>query len=893
MPENNRIHLQDGGLAQVAIRMVQQPPLLANEPVNSPEAAIRVMNDFLSQMDRELFCIVNLQSDMKPINMNIVSVGALNEALVHPREILKSAILSNASGMMLIHNHPSGNLEPSEQDILTTDRMVRIGQLMGIPVVDHIIVGRGKEYYSFHERGTIPVVTQSFARDLEHLQFGAKVAENASVVSEPAAEMLSDAAVSPDQTKAVSTATIPLPVEGKDLNAVMQSLEKGMEDFLQGDESRYRQYLQVMTKFHSYSLNNTLLIAMQRPDATLCNSYKRWQGLGRQVRAGEKGIRIIAPAPIKTKRTREQKDGNQKTILGTDGKPLTEEVEVTIPRFKPTTIFAYEQTEGEPLPLLLPEELTASVENFELFMKAIEKAAPVPIRFDEIEGGAKGYYHTINKEIVIQKGMSELQTMKTAVHECAHSLLHDKDLLAVQGIQKDSMTKEVEAESVAFAVCQYFGLDTSDYSFPYIAGWSHSHDIKDVKASLDTVRKTAGQFIDDVSEQMKILIQEREASREQATVDEAVKDGNIMDSPEGRLLHGRDAMFGIYQIADGTAGEAYQFMGTDFVKSSGMTIAGKDYALIYTGELQPGQNLDQLYEQFNLHHPADYTSHSMSVSDVVVLNQNGQAQAFYVDSFGFTELPDFTRERSDMLLPKPDIDLVVMEQEELRNLAVKLDSFAYDFDPHAYGDAVEDREAALTELQADLSAGKVSYMRQWLQDIVDDGNANSPDQVGQAVQLMEKLDRIEAARGQHQEQARENGSITFYVAECSEFPIMGEYHENLTLEEALKVYDSIPSGRMNGVKGIGFDLQDGSDYAGKFDLMIGGRVQRDVIDGIDHYRTQPLVQKALQDVEKHMTARQKNVNRPTENTTAKEDKSPEPDRKKPEKTQKRKEAVCI
>ena len=267
--------------------------------------------------------------------------------------------------MMLIHNHPSGSLNPSQEDIVTTDRLVQIGQMMGIPVVDHVIIGRGQEYYSFHERGILPVARKQFATNMDQLAFGAKVAEP-----------------TPEPT------TIPLPVEGKDINAVMESLEKGMESFLQGDEARYRQYLQVMTKFHSYSLNNTLLIAMQRPDATLCNSYKRWQGLGRQVRAGEKGIKIIAPAPVKQKRLREKKDQNQNTVLGANGKP--EEVEITIPRYKTATIFAYEQTEGEPLPLLAPKELTASVENFDLFMKAIKAVSPVPIRFDDIDGGAKG-----------------------------------------------------------------------------------------------------------------------------------------------------------------------------------------------------------------------------------------------------------------------------------------------------------------------------------------------------------------------------------------------------------------------------------------------------------------------------------------------------------------------
>lgn len=850
MPEHNN-YQNENQLQQVGIRIVQEPPLMANEPVNSPEAAVRVMNEFLSQMDRELFCIVNLQSDLKPINMNIVSVGALNEALVHPREILKSAVLSNASSMMLIHNHPSGSLNPSQEDIVTTDRLVQIGQMMGIPVVDHVIIGRGQEYYSFHERGTLPIVRNQFATNMDQLTFGAKVAEP-----------------TPGPT------TIPLPVEGKDINAVMESLEKGMESFLQGDEARYRQYLQVMTKFHSYSLNNTLLIAMQRPDATLCNSYKRWQGLGRQVRAGEKGIKIIAPAPVKQKRLREKKDQNQNPVLGANGKPEMEEVEITIPRYKTATIFAYEQTEGEPLPLLAPKELSASVENFNLFMKAIKAVSPVPIRFDDIESGAKGYYHTIDKEIVIKKGMSEAQTMKTVVHECCHSILHDKDLMKAQGIEKDTMTKEVESESVAFAVCQAFGLDTSDYSFPYIAGWSHNHDTKDVKASLDVIRKTAGQIIEDMTEQLQLLVQEKENSR----ADDLFK--NV--SPELTLLQGKAKQFGIYQIADGSNGEKYQFMSSDFAKEQGIDIAGQDYECVYSGAWEQGQSLDQIYERFNLDRPEDFTGHSLSMSDVIVINDGDSVQAHYVDTFGFTELPDFIQQRIDIALQAPDIDMKAVEQEQLQSLAVEIDTFVYDYDPYSYNDAVDDRDAAIDNIRQDLTSGKVGGLKQWLQDVIDESGTDNPDITDQAVALMEKLDRIEQYRAPELNQ----GNISFYVAECSEFPVMGEYHENLSLDEAFQIYDSIPSGRMNGVKGIGFDMQDDSDYAGQFDLMTGGRVHEDDINHITHYKENPLVQKAISDIKEKLAARIK----AREQTTEKKHVQPD---KAHTKSQKRKEAVSL
>ena len=265
-----------------------------------------------------------------------------------------------------------------------------------------------------------------------------------------------------------------------------------------------------MAKFHNYSFNNTMLIAMQRPDATLVTSYKNWQSMGRQVMKGEKGITIIAPAPYKKMKEKEVLDENQRPIMGTDGKPKTEQVEVTIPHFKAVTVFDIAQTSGEPIQTLAPELLTAAVQDFDSFMQAIQKISPVPIRFDEIDGNANGYYHNADKEIVIKKGLSESQTLKTAIHETAHAKLHDREIMESLGVEKDRLTKEVEAESVAYCVCSSFGLDTSDYSFPYIAGWSSSREMKEMKASMDVIRKTAGEMIDQLTEELESILEEKQ-----------------------------------------------------------------------------------------------------------------------------------------------------------------------------------------------------------------------------------------------------------------------------------------------------------------------------------------------------------------------------------------------
>ena len=295
------------------------------------------------------------------------------------------------------------------------------------------------------------------------------------------------------------------------MKEITDRLQAGLEELFNSE--KYAEYLRVMSQFHHYSFNNTLLIAMQKPDATLVAGYHAWEKkFNRHVMKGEKGIQIIAPAPFKEKQEQEKVDPETgEVLLREDGQPETEEVTIVIPRFKVSTVFDLSQTDGDPLPELGPGELTASVENYEVFMNAIRSVAPVPVRFDEIRSGAKGYYDNANKEIVIQNGMSEMQTMKTAVHETTHAILHDKDIMQEQGIQKDQMTKEVEAESVAYVSLAHFELDTSDYSFPYIAGWSSGRDTKELKSSLDTIRKTSSEIIDGIEAGMKEQMVELQA----------------------------------------------------------------------------------------------------------------------------------------------------------------------------------------------------------------------------------------------------------------------------------------------------------------------------------------------------------------------------------------------
>lgn len=305
--------------------------------------------------------------------------------------------------------------------------------------------------------------------------------------------------------------------EKQKVKEITDKLEEGLKELFESE--KYKSYLSTMSKFHNYSFNNTLLIAMQKPEATLVAGYKAWQkNFERHVNKGEKAIRILAPAPYKIKEERDKIDPvTGEMTFDENGMPQKEEVEVTIPAFRAVSVFDVSQTDGKPIPKLEAQELLSTVEGYEDFVNAMMFVSPVPIGFEDIPGDSKGYFHTEEKRIAIQENMSESQTLKTMVHEVAHSMLHNKevnqDILAPA---KDRNTKEVEAESVAYTVCQHFGIDTSDYSFGYIAGWSSGKDMKELKSSLDTIRHTASELITGIETQLQELQLNREMEQSQS-----------------------------------------------------------------------------------------------------------------------------------------------------------------------------------------------------------------------------------------------------------------------------------------------------------------------------------------------------------------------------------------
>ena len=703
--------------------------------------------------------------------------------------------------------------------------------------------------------------------------------------------------------------------EKQKVQEITDKLEEGLKELFESE--KYKTYLSTMSKFHNYSFNNTLLIAMQKPEATLVAGYKAWQkNFERHVNKGEKAIRILAPAPYKIKEERDKLDPvTGEMMFDENGMSQREQVEVTIPAFRAVSVFDVSQTDGKPIPELEAQELLSTVEGYEDFVQALMNVAPVPIGFEDIPGDSKGYFHTEEKRIAVQENMSESQTLKTMVHEVAHSMLHNKEINRddlMEAPAKDRNTKEVEAESVAYTVCQHFGIDTSDYSFGYIAGWSSGKDMKELKSSLDTIRKTASELItgiegalrelqlnremeqeqrkecilliqnedltefslvnvrgmdtqelvaalsnmseDDklsiqayleskgawttelgneksrefeeyhldvrynldtdeiidvkakiaeqidnnrsVMEQAEQLINQFEAEKNIFTSDErnlivnyaykiddmdktrelaeklayqieyaqqdvgltiidaqaeidalpdpmiglsemreygytwnemlpltqekalelfdhdlpvyllhndgsetTVEDRKQITEHEGifgiekgdwenerkfrsmqaelsdseinkeaQLLYGNSDKYGIYQLKHNPELDHLRFEGTESLKRMGITkdnfdaIIPENYELIYVGNLSELQEqtqdetLEAIYEKFNIDHPEDYRGHSLSVSDIVVLHQNGENSAHFVDSFGFTGLPDFIQTLEGVKEQEAEID---------------------------------------------------------------------------------------------------------------------------------------------------------------------------------------------------------------------------------------------
>lgn len=601
------------------------------------------------------------------------------------------------------------------------------------------------------------------------------------------------------------------------LKEITERLEQGVKDIFTSE--MYTKYLLTMSKFHNYSFNNTLLIAMQRPDATLVAGYNAWKNkFNRYVKKGEKGIQIIAPVPVKEREEREKIDKDTGlTVLNESGEPEIEVVERVIPRFRVTTVFDYAQTDGEPLPTLEVNELTARVKDYTLLKEAIEQVSPVPIRFGEIEGNAKGYYSHMDKEICVRADMGESQTIKTMIHEVAHAMLHDSDQMKQRGEEKDQLTKETEAESIAFTVCSALGIDTSDYSFPYVASWASGKELKELKDSMDTIRLTAADFL----EKLETAVTERSVERMTAMeyaeklIADKERDKTVFDNSQRNLIvnfaYKLDDRAATEELANNLAAavaaenteeinrlmweaeEKIESLPDGMIGLSEMHEYGylKDDVLPLTKEgAREWHRLgERIYPLFQDGTAGDFASQEeieqhdgifgikADAWSAILLEKN---EEYLEDEYSRPDaaLTVISREQALRLFdegkqiylirisPWPVLvtgreeiergsdyfqiameDLEKDKQKTMENgekatvekLAVDLDDFAFDFDFYHYKDSVEDREQAVEALKEQIQAGDVQPIREWLQAAVEESEGESAEK---AAELITRMDAV-------------------------------------------------------------------------------------------------------------------------------------------------------
>ena len=542
------------------------------KPLELPEVLIKA-----ASVDELNFLAAQLQK------LDVVELAELNAAMQSPAKMQTIGQLldyaENTDCFVLINAKDNRSLG----EYYLNDSGLFVVPDPWKPAIDTERLGNfiaNEEQGTFTDYGYILRTSDEWQRVHE----GQPVPEQYRVMAYPAPEILrEESKVQPEAaapTKAPQPVT-PILLNGQNsaerMKEITDRLETGIQELFESE--RYKAYLTTMSKFHSYSFNNTLLIAMQ--GGQLVAGYNKWRDdFHRNVKKGEKAIKILAPAPFKAKKEVQKLDAQGRPVMGKDGKPVTEVQEIQVPAFKIVSVFDVSQTEGEPLPSIGVEELTGSVERYGEFFKALEQTSPVPIGFEDIPGGSHGYYHLTEKRIAIQEGMSELQTLKTAIHEIAHSKLHaiDPEAPAIeQADRPDSRTREVQAESVAYAVCQHYGLDTSDYSFGYVAGWSSGKDLKELKASLETIRATAHELITTIDGHLAQLQKERQAQQEQQAAEQPDPDSVFSKlSPEQQqeMTDSVKAMLQTLIEADlKSTGEVSQ--GTkEAAQAQGFTIAG-------------------------------------------------------------------------------------------------------------------------------------------------------------------------------------------------------------------------------------------------------------------------------------------------------------------------------
>lgn len=411
------------------------------------------------------------------------------------------------------------------------------------------------------------------------------------------------------------------------IDDLLKEVQEGTKEVFESE--KYKSFLKTMSKFHHYSFRNNLLIAFQKPNATYVAGYKAWQTkFKRQVEKGEKGIEILGYTPYHRTEIVQVKDKNGKPVLDNNGEVKTEKKKIIIPSFSPVHVFDISQTSGEPLPELI-NELDGTVEAYNQLFNAISSVSKYKVEFEDIVGGAKGYCDYSNKKIAINNNMSEVQNIKTLIHEITHADFHVPEI--EQSIKKDRRTREVEAESTAFVVSNHYGIDTSEYSFGYLAGWSSGKELEELQNSLEIIQKQANELIDRVDKkllelQKDIVIENSKDIQKEVGIEHKIEE---------------KTSFSIYQIPEGKDFRDIRFLSYEELENQNIELEINNYIKVHEGNLHKNRALEDIFVEFNTNLPIDYRGRSLSVSDIIVIDNQIQLEAYYIDDIGFVKLPYF------------------------------------------------------------------------------------------------------------------------------------------------------------------------------------------------------------------------------------------------------------
>lgn len=617
------------------------------------------------------------------------------------------------------------------------------------------------------------------------------------------------------------------------IRGILERESKGMLAVLQNG-AKYEEYLGVVSRFHGYSISNTILIASQKPDATMIRSYNEWiDDFERQVKGGQKSLAIITQQPVNVVETVEVTDDTGKLNVNETGQPVTKRVEYLTMEPKVVRMFDVSQTSGKEV----PELVTAP--DIKTLLAILEAISPVKVEYSEYKPGSLSHYNSHAWRMGISRVLSDEEKAKQLIHWITKLTL-DIDCLS-SSMEYDLENPDLVTSSIACIMCKRFGLE-ADYKFDKVLAEGEWQGFSEIRETFELICSNAHGLITDVEKRIRLQEQEKvveTVENDKDAVDVQIKKP-VLSEKEAALLYGHDNYFGIYQLKDTEAAAGYHFMNYEFLQSKGMKVLKENYELVYQEALGK-QTLDDIFERFNIHRPDDFTGHSLSVSDIVVVRKDGETKAHFVDSIGYEEIEDFYLQTA-IEAAKTEIAYEVND----RYLAVQeCGEEGYDYTLF---------EKDYREIDGGVLANPNITIEQAAKEIVTDLYGDVPMEEVDYIELTERTDIMNAVvpgKENTGEQRDANMSISFYVAECGEFHNMGEYHDNLTLQEAVAIYRSIPSERMNAVKTIGFELQTGLDgilAEASSELFYANMIDMDAVNRIGYIRDNPLVWDAMKEL---------------------------------------------